>query len=114
MLAGAFGEDELEAVDAVRVEGAAFPMSDDPGEVGANVCVAVVTGVDCPNNEEDSGAANAIGMTDLLGLVSFNGVDASSCSVVDEGDDELVVGVTGVNSAEGDSIVAVVGRRINR
>lgn len=110
MLAGGVCADEPESVAAVRREVVALPISGDN--------VGVVVGVTCPANGEVSGAANAIGMTDLFALASFDWVEAFSCVAGDNSVAELVVGVTGVNSTKGLCPVGVgitgVGRRINR
>lgn len=95
----------------MRGEGVALPISGDN--------VGVVVGVTCPANGEASGAANAIGMTDLFVLVSFDWADVLSCVAGDNSVAELVVGVTGVNSTKGfcpavGVVIAGVGRRINR
>ena len=107
MLAGGVCADKPVSTAAVCREGAALPISGD--NVGA------VADVICPTTGEASGAASAIGMTDLFALASFNWVDVFSCGEGDEGVTEFVDGVTGVNSTEGFCRVdAEVGRRINR
>lgn len=110
MLAGGVCVDKPVSAAAVRREEVALPISGDD--------VGVVVGVTCPTNGEASGAANAIGMTDLFVPVSFDWVDVFSWVVGDKSVAELVVGVTGVNSTKGlcpvGVVIAGVGRRINR
>lgn len=110
MLAGAFGANKLEPTAAVRFEGVALPISGD--------AVGAVIGVTCPINGDAIGAANAIGMTDLFVLFSFDWVGVLSWVAGGTGVDGLVDGVTGVNSTKGlcpvFAVVDGVGRRINR
>lgn len=64
MLAGGVCDERPESAAAVRREEVVLPISGD--DVGAAV------GITCPICGEVIGAANAIGMTDLFVLVSFD------------------------------------------